>query len=101
MSGELVSLDNRAALLAGCRDGTLVCGLTRAQLRDIERYLKAAVIYEEAAAIAVRNAAGPELHGLPAHLFTMISMGAGYLRHARDIIRAMRAAPRRKPAKPR
>lgn len=96
MSAELASSDNRAALLAGCRDGTLTSGLSGAQLREIERYLKAAVTYEEAASLVIRNAAGPELHGMPRHLATMIDMGTGYLRHARDVIRALRAAPPRR-----
>lgn len=88
--------DDRAALLAQIDRGELVTTLSREQQQELLDKLKQAILYGELTSVTVRQYCGHELHGLPAHLSTMANMGTGYLRHCRDVIRALRRAQARK-----
>jgi len=83
---------NAAAMLAVVERGEMTTQLTARELRVLEAELERMIGGAEIAVSTVRHSAGAELHGLPAHLVTMISMGTGYLRHSRDVIRALRKA---------
>lgn len=86
----LASTDDRGAMLALIERGELTTQLTGRELRALQAELKRMIAAAEIAMGNVRDSAGSELHGLPAHLFTMIGMGTGYLRHCHDVIAALR-----------
>lgn len=76
--------DNLAAMLAMAESGELVTTLTPAQLRALSRQLDSAITIGEAALDHTRHHAG-----VAATLHFGIGLGTGYLRHCRDIIRAL------------
>jgi hypothetical protein len=81
--------DDRAAMLAQIERGELVTQLSVAELSALLQTLEVGLATMELLPSMLRDFAGPELHGLPAHLGVMSGMGAGYLRHCRDVIRAV------------
>jgi hypothetical protein len=83
---------NAAAMLVLVERGEITTQLTARELRALEADLVRIIGGAEVTVSTVRESAGAELHGLPRHLVTMIDMGTGYLRHARDVIRALRKA---------
>lgn len=71
------------------REMGLTVELDAAQLRRIHAAMDAAMDAGQKVADMLREAAGPEPSSLPQQLITLLLMGAGYQRVARDTIRAL------------
>lgn len=93
---ELATTDQQAAMLALIERGELTTTLSAEKLRQIEKWLTESIELALVPMQIISGSCGPELHGVPAHLSWSVGTGTGYLRHARDVIRALRTAKGRK-----
>jgi hypothetical protein len=92
LSGPVQPSDDRAALLAQIERGELTTTLTGVQLRTLAAEADRALSATAGVPSTLRHLLGPELHGIAAHLKFFSDVGAGHLRHVRDVIAALRRA---------
>lgn len=84
--------DSLNVVLELAESGVLTTSLSAKQLREIERQLGAAVAISETVLDGTRGHTGTA-----SILHFGIGLGTGYLRHCRDIIRALLKARKTKP----
>lgn len=79
----------RHAELAACADHQLTVEIAEAELHELHAQIVAAIEAAEAARATIARLAGPSPSFLPAHLSTMMHMGAGYSRHCKATLEAL------------
>ena len=75
--------------LAACADHKLTVEIAEAELRELHAQIVAAIEAAEAARDTIARLAGPSPSFLPAHLKTMMDIGAGYSRHCKATLEAL------------
>ncbi len=82
----------QALILDQVASGALTVQIAEKQLREIAKLIDAAVAAIELPIAQIRELCGPELHVVPAHLVTMLNMGAGYPRHCQAVLATLHRA---------
>ncbi len=71
------------------RDAGITVAVDEAALREVHDAMDAVMADAEKVIALVRSLAGPHPGPVPQHLLTIMQMGTGYFRHARDTLRRL------------